>query len=142
MILSHINYRILTWGFVSDRILKLKKKAVRIISLSKYYALTDPLFKELKLLKVMDIYKLNELKFYHKYINNKLPEHFQQLPLTPNHTIHNHTTRHRQNIHITRANNKFAQLCIQHNVSHLINDAHPLINLNLPHIEYRVYKNM
>ncbi len=127
LILFHINYGILTWGFVSDRIHKLQKKAVQIILLSKYNAHTDPLFKELKLLKVMDIYKLNEFKFYHNYINNKLPQYFQQRPLTPNHTIHNHTTCHNQNIHITRANNKFAQLCIRHNIPHLINNAHPLI---------------
>ncbi len=127
LILSHINYGILTWGFASDRILKLQKKAVRMISRSKYNAHTDPLFKELKQLKVMDIYKLNEFKFYHKYINNKQQQYFQQLHLIPNHIIHNHTTHHNQNIHITRENNKFAQLCIRYNIPHLINNAHPLI---------------
>ncbi len=142
LILSHINYGILTWGLASDRILKLQKKAVRIISLSKYNAHTYPLFKELKLLKVMDIYKLNEFKFYHKYINNKLPHYFQQLPFTPNHTIHNHITCHKQNIHIARANQKFVQLCIKHNIPHLINNAHPLIKSKFPHIAYRGFQNM
>ncbi len=33
----------------------------------------DPPFKILKLLKVNDIFKLQELKFYYKYKNNKLP---------------------------------------------------------------------
>ncbi len=53
----------MTWGLESDRIPKLQTKAVQIISLSKYNAQRGPLFKELNLLKLMDIYKLNEFKF-------------------------------------------------------------------------------
>ncbi len=61
-----------TWG---DRILKLYKKTVRIISLGKYNGNTEPIFKNLNLLNTMDIYTLSH--------------YFQQLPLDPNHTIHN-----------------------------------------------------
>ena len=46
------------------------------MTLSKYNAHTAPIYKELKLLKVRDIYKLQELKFYHKLINKQLPEYF------------------------------------------------------------------
>ncbi len=49
-----------------------KKKSVRIISLRKYNARTEPMFKQLQLLKITDIYILNELKFYYKYTNNNL----------------------------------------------------------------------
>ena len=45
LILSRINYAILLWGYNSERILKLQKKAMRIISLQKYNAHTEPLFK-------------------------------------------------------------------------------------------------
>ena len=38
LILSRINYDILLWGYNSERILKLQKKAMRIISLQKYNA--------------------------------------------------------------------------------------------------------
>ncbi len=55
------------WGYHRDHIVKLQKKIVRIISLSKYNANTEPIFKTLKLLKVYDILKLHELKFYYKY---------------------------------------------------------------------------
>ncbi len=68
------------------------------------------------------------LNFYHKYINNKKHIYFQQLPLIPNHTIHNDFTRHRQNLHIKRENNKFSQLYINHNIPDLNYNAHPLIN--------------
>ncbi len=56
-------------------------KAVRIISLKKYNPHTEPIFKELNLLNITDIYTLNEYKFYYKYVNNNLPHYFQTLPL-------------------------------------------------------------
>ena len=52
LILPHINYGILSWGFKSDRNLKLQKKAVRIITLSKFNAHSEPIFKRLNVLKV------------------------------------------------------------------------------------------
>ncbi len=57
---------------------KTTEKAIRILSLSKYNADTEPRFEELKLLKVKDILKLQELKFYYKYRNNKLPYYLQK----------------------------------------------------------------
>ncbi len=57
--------------------LKKQNKNIRIISISKY-AHTEPLFKNLKLLKVEDIPKLNELKFYYKFENELLPNYFKK----------------------------------------------------------------
>ncbi len=51
LIVSHINYGLLIWGFHCDKIAKLQK-AIRIISVSKYNDHTDPIFKQLHLLKV------------------------------------------------------------------------------------------
>ncbi len=95
---AYINYGILAWGHDCKRIFKRQKKTVRIISVRKYNAHTEQIFKELNLLKTGDIYTLNELKFYHKYINNNLPYYFQTLPLNPNLEIHDHNTRHRENL--------------------------------------------
>ena len=58
----------LAWGYENERLTKLQKKSVRIITLSKYNAHTEPLFKKLKLLKLTDLLKLNELKFYYKFV--------------------------------------------------------------------------
>ncbi len=44
------------------------KKAMRIINVSKYNAHNDPLLENTKLLKTEDILKLNELKFYYKFV--------------------------------------------------------------------------
>ena len=52
LILPHLQYSILAWGFKMGRLEKLQKRAVRIISCSKYNSHTDPLFKNLNLLVV------------------------------------------------------------------------------------------
>ncbi len=67
LVLSHLNFGILLWGFKYGKVFKLQKKVVRILSLSKYNAHTEPIFKKIKLLKIRDILKLQELKFYYKY---------------------------------------------------------------------------
>ncbi len=67
LILSDLNFGILAWGHHCERIVKLQMKMIQINSLSKYNAHTEPIFKSLKLLKVKDILKLHELKFYYKY---------------------------------------------------------------------------
>ncbi len=51
MLVSHINYYILDWGYEHKQLKHLQKKAIQIISLSKYNAHTEPLFKTLKLVK-------------------------------------------------------------------------------------------
>jgi len=66
LILPHIQYSLLAWGNKSKRVFKLQKRAVRLITCSKYNAHTEPLFKSLNLLKLDDIMILKTLKFYYK----------------------------------------------------------------------------
>ena len=73
LIVSHINYGLMLWGYSCGRIEKLQKKVVRIISLSKYNAHTEPILKHLKLLKISDILKLQTLKLYYKFKHELLP---------------------------------------------------------------------
>ncbi len=77
LIVLYINYGLLIWGFACDKIVKLQKKAIKIISVSKYNAHTDAIFKQLYLLKVSDIFKLQKLKFYYKLRNRQLPHYLQ-----------------------------------------------------------------
>ena len=62
MIESHLRYCILAWGFESNRIAKLQKKAIRTISNAKYNAHTEPLLKKLKILKVSDLFSVSCLQ--------------------------------------------------------------------------------
>ena len=66
LILSSLNYGILVCGYNTDRLFKVQKRAVRVISKSKFNAHTDPLFQNLQILKIEDIHKLNVLKLYYK----------------------------------------------------------------------------
>ena len=77
LILPHINYCITVWGFHRNRITIIQKKAIRIITASSYISHTEPLFKQLNLLKVEDILTLQELKFYFKYNQGSLPIYLQ-----------------------------------------------------------------
>ena len=76
LILSRLHYGILCWGAYGKLLFRMQKKAVRIIFKTKYNAHTDPLFKDLKLLKIEDIFRLQCLKFYFKLKNNNLPSYF------------------------------------------------------------------
>ena len=93
LIVSHINYCIMVWGFQTNRIIKLQKKALRIITLSNYNSHTEPLHKKLSMLKVDDILKLQQLKFYYKYLHNNLPVYLQKWKIIFNYDIQNYDTR-------------------------------------------------
>ena len=101
LILPHLNYGIMTWGYKCDRINKLQKKAIRIVSLSKYNAHTEPIFKRLYLLKVADILKIQELKLYYRCMHNTLPQYLQRIAFHQNCTIHDYNTRRQNELHIT-----------------------------------------
>ena len=76
LILCQLNYGILAWGQNNKRVFKLQKRAIRIITCSRYNAHSEPLFKELKLLKVEDILKLQQLKFYYKLVHRRFTQLF------------------------------------------------------------------
>lgn len=81
LFLSNINYCISCWGYGPlDRLTKIQKKALRIITKSKYNAHSSPLFNQLNTLKVDDIFKIMSLKIYYKFQNEKLPLYFNHFP--------------------------------------------------------------
>ena len=53
-----INYGLLLWGSKSHKIETLQKKAIRLITNSEFISHTNPLFIEMKILKIQDIFKL------------------------------------------------------------------------------------
>lgn len=80
---SHLRYGITCWGFNNcSRLKKLQKRALRNVAKVKYNAHTEPIFKNLNLLKCDDIFKLSCIKLYYKFHNNILPEYFADFPFT------------------------------------------------------------
>ena len=123
LVLSHINFCILAWGYSCDRITKIQKKLVHIISLCKYNAHTEPIFKRLSLLKVSDILKLQILKFYYKHKNQKLPHYLNSIPFITNAEIHHYPTRSQHNLHLMKPNHEYARNCIRYQVPVVVNNA-------------------
>ena len=80
LIQRQLQYGISAWGDSSSisHIFKIQKTALRIINNKPFRAHTEPLFKNNKLLKIEDIYKLNVLLFMHDYVysRHKLPNSF------------------------------------------------------------------
>ena len=72
-------FGITCWGFEWERIFKLQKRALWIMTNSKYDAHTEPIFKGLEMLKVKDISDVQCLKLWYKFVNNKLPYFFQSM---------------------------------------------------------------
>ena len=126
LIVPHINYCITAWGFHRNRITIIKKKAIRIITASSYISHTEPLFKQLNVLKVEDILTLQELKFYFKYNQGILPKYLQNWNFIPNSKIHNHNTRKITTLHTFKTKHEFAKKTLKYNLPYTIN--------NTPHI--------
>ena len=96
LVLPCIQYCILvsgsTYSSKLNRIALLQKRIVRIINKEKFDAHTDPIFKELKILKLDDIYLFHLGKFMYLFQNNLLPRPFGNLILRTN-QVHNYNTR-------------------------------------------------
>ena len=83
LVLPYIQYCILVWGSTYssnlNRIALLQKRVVRIINKEKFDVHTDPIFKELKILTLDDIYLFHLGKFMYLFQNNLLPRPFGNL---------------------------------------------------------------
>ena len=76
LIQSHLNYGILTWGFKPGKLAVQQKKAIRAISLAKYNSHTEKACKDLKILRIEEMFELRCLKFLYNIQNNAVPVYF------------------------------------------------------------------
>ena len=70
----------------------LQKRIIRIVNKKPFDAHTDPLFRDSKFLKFIDIYSLHLGKFMYSYNNNLLPPSFSNILLRTN-QVHSYNTR-------------------------------------------------
>ena len=89
LILPHFNYGLCSWGFHSDDLFALQKKAVRVVANRPYIAHTDPIFNKYTLIKIHDLYKLQLYKLFYRLCNNLLPLYFNSFFPTVNRTNYN-----------------------------------------------------
>ncbi len=99
LILPYLTYGIILWGNANkdalDRILKLQKRAVRIISNSSYLCHTKPLFERFNMLDVNKLYKKELSIFMYKYHHSMLPRSFNNM-FTNMKNVHNYDTRNKE----------------------------------------------
>ena len=102
LVSSHVNYCNIVWGFTTkkniERIHKLQKRGIRIITHSSYVSSSVPLFLKMKILPVSDLVSLQTALFMFRLRNNLLHEVFNHY-FTLNCSIHKYKTRNAQNIH-------------------------------------------
>ena len=111
LIYPYLNYGTLLWGsshstYYLCKLEILQKKAIQTISKMNYNAHTTPLFKNLQILKLKDIYILQLSKLMHSYIYCILPTPLLNL-FTVNRNIHLHKTRQQNQPHIIHRRTAF-----------------------------------
>ena len=119
LVSPHLNYGVLAWGLSCTRILKLQKKAVRVISNAKYNAHTDPIFRQLGLLKINHVFDKQCLKLYHKICNNEAPAYFESM-FSQNNLFHDYNTRQNSSLRIPFTRTVFAEKCIRYYIPQLL----------------------
>ena len=94
--MSFLQYGIVAWGQTFDSyielLFKLQKRAVLAISYQPFLAHSLPIFKDLKLRRIADIFKLRLLSFVYESINMLAPEWSHDF-FSLNSSIHCHNTR-------------------------------------------------
>jgi len=136
LINSHIHYGLLCWGNQTNKISKLQKKAIRIITNSKYNAHTAPLFKQQHILTLPDLYEQKLLQFYFRFVNGLLPEYFSSFNIIRQRDFHNRVTRN-SNFLSFRVNHKFAENCIRYQLPLLLNrTASNILDKTATHSEF------
>ena len=127
LILPHLNYGLKCWGHNNNRILKLQKKVVRIITSSNYISHSEPLFKCLSILRIQELFRSHQLKFCYEIIQKRLPDYFNQMITQLRGETHGHNTRQRGSYVTTRVRHVFAEKCLRYCIPRILNTTINLI---------------
>ena len=126
LILPHLQYCIMIWGYKSSRVAKLQKNSIRTLCNSKYNAHTEPLFKNMNLLKVSDIFKTRIIRFYYKHVNGTLPRYFEN-QFRGNSEIPPYLTLRNREIQLNRFNTTHGGNTLRHFLPPTISSLPPCI---------------
>ena len=114
--MSHFQFCITALEYSCYRLLK---RAIWIVTLSKYNAHTDPLFKPNKLMKIEDISKIQCLVLYYRYRNVILPKYLLDM-FVENRNVHIHNTRPTSYLHHGVTRTVSARNCVRYSLPVLI----------------------
>lgn len=119
LIVPHMNYSILCWGFTSTkRILTFQKKALKIITGTNMRTPSAPLFKSMNLLRIDDLFLSGLLKFYFKLNAQLLPDYFNSFNISR--LSHDHQTRYKRII-LPPMTKNYTRACVRFGLIKLLN---------------------
>jgi hypothetical protein len=95
-----------------ESLVKLQKKALRIVCKKRWDAHTQPIFKLMGTLKLNDINRLQTACFVYKAINNELSQIFSGY-FVLNKNIHEHYTRQSHKVHINKVRTTIRKFSIK-----------------------------
>ncbi len=104
-----LQYGILVWGLTYEThinpVLLLQKRAIRAISFEHFTAPSTPIFSDLKILKLQDLFHLKLLSFVYECVNKISPSCFHSFFKLVG-SVHQHGTRQviKNNIFLTQKN--------------------------------------
>ena len=140
LILPHFHYCILSWGFRMGRLKLLQKRAVRVMSGSRYNAHTDPLFKKLHLVKLSDLFTVNVYEIYYKLRHVSLPTYVANMfkDFLRN---HEHEARQALILDEPNVNTSNGENCIRYLLPRIINKTNHTIVTMVDTYSYQGFVN-
>ena len=141
-IYPYLNYCIAVWGnsckTYLEPLVKMQKRAVRLIKSAQKLEHTDPIFKELKLLKIGEIYVYSLQLTLFKYHHSLLPDIFSDF-FVSNDEIHDHDTRQAHLLHVPILRTKQAYSSIRKTGVKSYNYYSRIIDLNVTIVTYKYH---
>ena len=107
-----------------------------------YNAHTEPIMKNLQILKLEDMFRLNLLKWYYKYCNNKLPVFFLNFKIQKLSDIHHHNTRNKFVIPHNHLRLKSSRYCLRNHIAVVLNSFNADILDKVNTHSYQGYQNI
>ena len=121
LVSPHFQISILNWGFKANKIVRLQKRVIRVITNSKYNAHVEPLLKKLNLLKISDIFRNSLLKLYYKYKSGNLP-HYVMLMFSTEPNVHRYNTRSNTILNQPITNLFGSEKCLRYHLPRLVEE--------------------
>ena len=121
LIHCHFTYGVLVWGSHVGQLVRLQKKAIRIVCGAARAAHTEPMFKRLNVLKVSDIRHLHELKFYYNIVKESVPSYFLSEFIIHCDINHEYLTRFGTRLLYPRFRHEYFRSCLRYSICKTIN---------------------
>jgi hypothetical protein len=118
LVQPYINYACLVWAGLTrsesiDRVLKIQKKFCRIMTFSEFRTPAKPLFRQLDIMTVYQIYAFQLAQFSYKLINNHFVLNTLFTKPKTNSEIHSHDTRQKLDMHVEYSRTVLRQKTIE-----------------------------